>query len=303
MISAVEEQNMAEKKDVRMTFGTRFAFLPGVLRDGFSSVGNQSSPSIGPNRPTVFFSSVQSFPESKRSRSMSSYVRGSFARRVACAALGLAALLVAAPSRAEVVFGNLNSDNSRNLGSTNTDLGGQIVDDVNWLAQGFNTGAATLLDLQSITVGLFGTNVSTIPLTVSIYADSAGNPAATPLFTSAVTQVGTTDKYTFSFTGASLSANTTYWVVPNGGSWYYNAGTPPAPIAHNASGYTYVGGRESLSTGVTPASSVWDVGGNNRYSVSITAVPEPSTLTLAGIGLAMVVGLEVRRRRRQVELV
>jgi len=163
--------------------------------------------------------------------------------------------------------------------------------------------AATLLDLQSITVGLFGTNVSTIPLTVSIYADSAGNPAATPLFTSAVTQVGTTDKYTFSFTGASLSANTTYWVVPNGGSWYYNAGTPPAPMAHNASGYTYVGGRESLSTGVTPASSVWDVGGNNRYSVSITAVPEPSTLTLAGIGLAMVVGLEVRRRRRQVELV
>lgn len=215
------------------------------------------------------------------------------------AALGLVAVLIAAPARADVVFGNLNADNSRPLGSTSTDLGDGVPDNPQWLAQGFSTGSATLLDLQSVTVGLFGASVGTVPITVSIYGDVSGNPGANPLFTSAATQVGNTDKYTFSFTGATLLANTTYWVVPNEGSWYFNNGTPAAPIGHNSSGYSYVGGRESLTLGATPQNATWDIGGSNRYSVSVTAVPEPSTFALASIGLATIVGLEARRRFRR----
>lgn len=231
---------------------------------------------------------------------MSSFALGSLARRMALAVLGLSALLAAAPARADVVFGNLNADNSRPLGATNTDLGDGVSGNTQWLAQGFATGSSTLLDLQSVTVGLFGTSVGTVPITVSIYGDVSGNPGASPLFTSAVTQVGNTDKYSFSFTGATLQANTTYWVVPNEGSWYFNNGTPAAPIGQNSSGYSYVGARESLTLGATPQNAAWDVGGSNRYSVSVTSVPEPSTLALASIGVVAIVGLEARRRVRRI---
>lgn len=198
-------------------------------------------------------------------------------------------------SRADVVFGNLGSSGTGALGGTNTDI--SPSGDVAGLAQGFSTGAASAstLTVQSITLGLFGATIPAppVPASVGIYADISGVPASTALFTSSTLNIQETDRYTFAFSSAVLQPNTTYWVIPTAGiSWHIN--TPGStPTAQNGSTYSYAGTLE-LPTGVSPS---WQEAGLQRYSVSITAVPEPSTYALAAIGIG-VAGL-VRARRRK----
>ena len=193
------------------------------------------------------------------------------------------------PARAEVVFGNLGATGSGALGGTNTDYGSGDVGELA-LAQGFNTGTSSLLNIQSVTVGLFsGTSAN---LSVSIYSDSSGSPGSL-LFGSQPALVGNTGTYTFPFSGASLSASTSYWVVPEGpASWYLNAlDTTPAGL--NSSGYSYTGTkRNQPSVGwTTPSPNM------NSYSVSVVAVPEPPALVLAGIAVsAAIVGIGRRRK-------
>jgi hypothetical protein len=150
-----------------------------------------------------------------------------------------------------------------------------------------------------VTVGLFGSDSSPIPLTVSIYSSGTNGPG-TALFTSSTTAVGSVDKYRFTFTGATLAANTDYFIVPNGGSWYWAAGASPlSPQQQNASGYSYTRTMESLALTTTPAGPWVDPAASNRYSVSLeaAAVPEPSTLMLACVGIAGGIAIEQNRRR------
>jgi MYXO-CTERM domain-containing protein len=218
--------------------------------------------------------------------------------------LGVAATLAAVTfcslnAQAEIVFGNLGASGTTPLGTTNTDIGTQDPVDINWLAQGFNTGTSSNLTISAVTLGIFGSDAGTIPLTVSIFASGpGGGPAALPLYTSSVTNVGSTTKYAFNFTGAVLQPNTDYFIVPSGGSWYWNTGSPAAPLGQNASGYSYVSTLESYSQGVTPAGP-WETAGSTRYSVSVEAVPEPSSLVMAGLGAGGLAMLERTRRRRR----
>jgi len=211
-----------------------------------------------------------------------------------CALIIAVTLCPLAAQAGMIVFGNLGATGTTALSTTNTDLGTSKVNDTNWIAQGFNTGTSSLLTVDAITVGLFGQDPGTTPLTVSIYSSSAGAPDAV-LFTSASTNVGSGGKYSFNFSGATLAPNTTYFVVPNGGSWYWNTGTPAGPVGQNASGYTSADTYESTALGSTPAGPWITPASSTRYSVSVQAVPEPSTLVLGAVGFA---GAYWLRRRR-----
>lgn len=222
-----------------------------------------------------------------------------FIRSLGAAATLAAVAFCSLNAQAEIVFGNLGASGSTTLGTTNTDIGTQDPVDINWIAQGFNTGTSSNLTISSVTLGIFGSDGDAIPLTVSIFASGTGGvPAASPLFTSSITNVGSTGKYAFNFTSAVLQPNTDYFIVPSGGSWYWNTGSPAAPVGQNASGYTYVSTLESYNQGVTPGGP-WDTGSSSRYSVSVEAVPEPSSLVMAGLGAGGLAMLERTRRRRR----
>ena len=171
------------------------------------------------------------------------------------------------------------------------------------MAQGFNTGTSSILQLQSVTLGLFAVSTGTTPITISIFSGVSSGPNTVPgsaLFTSASTLVGNKNKYTFSFNNALLQANTTYFVVPDGGvSWYYNTGNPAAPVGQNNSNYTYAGTWEITDTNALTPVGLWETAESQRYSLSVNAttpVPEPGTWAAA----ALLVGAAgyVRWRKR-----
>ncbi len=194
-------------------------------------------------------------------------------------------------ARAEVVFGNLGATGSGAIAGTTTDFGPNDTDE-RLIAQGFTvSGSATLLDLESVTLGLFFDNFATASRTVSIYSTSGTTPGS-PLFTSSPVTVGVNAKYTFPFSGATLTPGSTYWVVPSGpASWYFNNGNT-LPIEQNASTYTY------FDTLVQNPSSQWvDPTFASSYSVSVVAVPEPPALVLAGIAVSAAI-LGIGRRRK-----
>jgi hypothetical protein len=195
--------------------------------------------------------------------------------------------------RADVVFGNLGPAGAGGISSTQTDFGpGSATTTA--LAQGFTTGvASTNLQLESVTIGAFATSVGTLPRTVSIYSNSANAPG-TPVFTSSPTEVGNNAKYTFNFTSATLSANTSYWVVPDFSvpwTWVYESTDFTPPSQQNSSGYAYLGSSRIQND----APGVW-APGPSPYSISVSAVPEPTTIGLAIGGLAAC-GLAFARRR------
>jgi hypothetical protein len=207
--------------------------------------------------------------------------------RTGCAVLAML-LASASTARADVVYGNLGPAGAGSLSSTNTDFGPTDPNE-RGIAQGFTVGSSsTLRTIESITLGLFVDG--TAQRTVSIYSDNAGVPG-TSLFTSSAVTVGTNDKYTFPFSGATLSTNTSYWIVPEGpSSWYFNTGPASAPTGQNASGYSYLGTKQ-LNT-----SSQWVNADFPFYSTSIVAVPEPHAMVLAAIG-GVVAAFAARRRR------
>lgn len=185
---------------------------------------------------------------------------------------------------ANTVFGNLGASGTDAVGNFNADTGPASSPTL-FVAQGFSA-AAPNLSVTSVSMWLFG---DPAPVTLGIYADNAGSPAASPLFTSNTQSVGAKDLYTFSFSGANLSNGTNYWISPVSSdvSWYLASS---APSGQNLSGYTFTSAKESSGAGWTPSTS-------NQWSVSVTAVPEPSSVAIAGAGLVLA-GLAAARRRR-----
>jgi hypothetical protein len=215
--------------------------------------------------------------------------------RLLSAAIATAALLLAVAGHAapptDVVYGNLGIGGTEDLSATNTDFGGgALTDSVARLAQGFTTGSSSqYLTVQSVTLGLFS-NDTPSTRTVSIFSDNEGVPG-TSLFTSNAQEVTSTGKYGFTFPSTILSPSTNYWIVPQGpASWYYNF-DEDQPTQQNLSGWSYLGTKREM----TASLGTW-LNSTGPYSVTITAVPEPSTYALAAIGVAA--GGLMRWRRR-----
>jgi len=213
-------------------------------------------------------------------------------------AIALVFCLVAGSARAsQVVFGNLGSDGSGALAA-----GGFTTSASRWYAHRFTVGlGATFTNLNSATLGLSANAVASVPsVSVSIYGNSATNTPSSLLFTSSALTVSSQDKYSFAFSGASLSNNATYWLVlatPNLLWQTADSGDPPSD--QNGSDYSYAGTWRTTNSG-----GLWSAyNSGETFSLSLVAsqgtpepIPEPSTWAAA----ALLIGLAgyVRWRRR-----
>lgn len=205
--------------------------------------------------------------------------------------LTIGSFCVASSGMAETVFGNLGTTGGGLISNSGSDLVTGGVSPYS-AAVGFSTGASGFSDLklESITLGLFYDNVATQNFSLNVHADNAGAPGSV-LFTSSPVSIGAKSGYTFPFGLAQMTANTTYWVVPDTGLFWYSSSPSVAPTARNGSVYSAAGTIASTdnraSWTATPEVSF--------YSLSVQAVPEPSTVSLVALGAASL-ALGFRRR-------
>jgi len=162
-----------------------------------------------------------------------------------------------------------------------------------YVAQGF-TAASPNLSVTSVSLGL--SNVDSLSVvSVGLYADDAGKPASSPLYTSNnVLNVSAQALYTFNFTGADLTNGSKYWVIPQSDfvTWQGNSNNS-APVGQNSAGYTFANTLLGFDDGS------WRVMLSKDFAVSVEAVPEPSTYATAGIGMGAAGLLRWRSRRKR----
>ena len=180
-----------------------------------------------------------------------------------------------------------------------------------YLAQSFSTGTLGADKiLSSISVGTVG-NVTASTLNAYLYATNTGsspnanywNVGASPVATATVNLSAltgpTTVTFDFSSANLTLSDNTTYafYLNPDSGSSFVWAGTNSSSAYTGGEAMTVfaanLGGAQGFWTGdgSQAGNPSLDIAGDRVFSV--TAIPEPSTALLGGLGL-----LALLRRRR-----
>lgn len=202
------------------------------------------------------------------------------------AALIVGLSLISAQTRAADILSNLpgNDASSTALSTTGT----------NAKAAAFTMpGTAYTLDSVVLRLGNFE---SADTLLLEIRNDAGGNPGSTVLatFTSPTGQGASTLDYTFTPTTTfTLSSSTNYWLVAavSNGSVAWRANNPgiaPTGVA------TYNGIKSTNNNGTSWASSTTI----NSFSITGTAVPEPSTVILSGLAVSAIAATSYFRRRK-----
>ena len=152
------------------------------------------------------------------------------------------------------------------------------------MTSGFTTGSSDSV-LDSITLDLSADDNSGSGLTLSLYADNGSSMPGSLLETltgNASPTAGGLVTYTSS--GTALAANTTYWWVASltpPGTGVFATDTTGDSAGTSPEGWTFDTTYQGDGTGY------WNnIGSTAQFSVdaSIGAVPEPSTLALAGMG-------------------
>lgn len=216
--------------------------------------------------------------------------------------LGLALVAIALVAPTAVASPISVSAISNNFSTVTT--GNSTVSGSTWFASGFTTGTSTsYLNLSGVNLSLAvsGTSTSAVPV-VRIFS---GNSNPTTLLQTlngpAITNSFPAQSFTFapSSVPLALSANTNYWVVLSAAAgeqygWYT---ADDSPSEQNGSGFSFVSGVRSLNGGSSWGNNVLASVGAVSVQV-VQPVPEPSTIMLAGIGVAGAIIVEHSRRRR-----
>lgn len=137
---------------------------------------------------------------------------------------------------------------------------------------------------------------------LNLIADNAGSPTGT-LIATGTSLLGPNGVLNFSLGSVPLIANNTYWVTvqdinASSGSyfsWLRNT-ADIAPSGLNSSGYTFpTGGSLESSDG----GANWSpYASGAKLGITVEAVPEPSSLVMAGLGIGGLAMLQWTRRRR-----
>jgi len=215
-------------------------------------------------------------------------------RSLFAAVLGLC--LVAGSARAsQVVFGNLGSDGSGGSVEQKTSITGS-----QWLAQGFSTGASsTSLFIDDIVLALAAPSGS-ISTSISIWSNSSSAPSSLLYSSSSLSVAGATRaKYTFSFGGAALTANTSYWVVLQQPNIDWHLSSAGSAAGQNSSGYTSNGAVSTTNSGGSWSSDF--LGGFSAISITASStgpepIPEPGTWAAAALLIGAAAYVRWRRR-------
>jgi hypothetical protein len=198
----------------------------------------------------------------------------------------LASLLIVSSTQAAVIFNSIG-----NTGGTQSNVSSNSGKAVN-----FVIGSGTDYTLDSVVLNI-GTITGTAIPVVAIWASEAG---ATPIAgTTALETLTLSGSFTanstntFTSTGLALQADTTYWLVVRGSNnqtyeWLADTAASNAPTVGSNTNRVFGG------SGSSPDSWSSASGQLNAATINATAVPEPSSAALLGLG-----GLALMLRRRK----
>ncbi|MCB1131528.1 MAG: PEP-CTERM sorting domain-containing protein [Verrucomicrobiae bacterium] len=204
--------------------------------------------------------------------------------------------------------GALVVSNLDNAGSGSWIIGGGNTNPSDTpIANSFTTGPGAGWTLDGLTLSLSEALTVSGSISIELFSDNSGAPGTSLAVLSGPDPSGSSfTDYTYTPGGTvTLAAATTYWVVASGPlegvfDTYAWERTSDTSESFAASGWSIGDATYEATTGTSSATwgswSVVSAGDPNLFSVSATAVPEPSGVMLVALSGGLLV--TARRRRR-----
>jgi len=161
-----------------------------------------------------------------------------------------------------------------------------------WMGTQFTTDAsASTFTLNSVTIHIYDSIAPGSPFSLQVFSDSAGTPGILLGALSGNSAPGTLGDYTYTASGVSLNASTSYWLVAEvTGASTYRLGATSDPTV--TGGWSIAPQVDVSSNSGVDWTTAGFVGTRQEYAVDATAdpVPEPSTYAMLGLGVSAMLG-------------